>query len=779
MAKPFTEDERATAQFLSEAFAGRRVTNALAPKSLPELALKALAAHFRVASDQAVSALTDPQRIERELNAASPACLVLIEALLESGGQMLRPALRTLLSVRFDWSEPQFDAAFAEGAGRDLFLSAALTRHYGVELECVFVLEGMSQTLASAVMGITLPRAPTSPIANVLPARATSTLLRDRLARAAATLHFTVKASRGGTDVNRSTIRKLAAATCMPEKSLHQELQEALRTRAVRAVRDLVVPSVPVLRALASRVVTWSASAEETKLRAWVGTAQWVSEEALARALAIDVRPRAHWPLWVSPYEFNLVGGPEFAVAADTVAATDFLRIVHEGETFVHGHLHEENPRGDGHVTPSLEVMLGPDANLDLTVTIALCAEPVRFDRVLTFKLTQASISSAASVGLESQIILDALKRVGPHPVPRNVISMVEDWSRNARSARIQAAWVIELSSSEAADIASRALGKNVIARPTATLLIIDKSLSSPESVLAKLGIRIKDTGDASDFNALPASLDIAASHVLSVSPQAALRDKVARARKEGFASGAAVLPEPDDLEDDPPIRPWLVLFERAKASRNPSMGTFLEVAAQRIQKTETALSDWVMKRPANERMRAMRLMERAPLSLLAIACLPTKERTKQLRAHTSLADLILASNRTTSSAVVEGSALPIWNRLQHPEAAALLEADLERVRGETALPEALEPMRTKPTLAQLPPAEARVVLAQIKEALEDAKSLWMHVSSKIEGDHVVLFRAERLLARGNETLVLGLDLDAEEARSFPLSSLRSVRQRG
>ena len=322
-------------------------------------------------------------------------------------------------------------------------------------------------------------------------------------------------------------------------------------------------------------------------------------------------------------------------------------------------------------------------------------------------------------------------------------------------------------------------MGKNVIARPTATLLIIDKSLSSPESVLAKLGIRIKDTGDASDFNALPASLDIAASHVLSVSPQAALRDKVARARKEGFASGAAVLPEPDDLEDDPPIRPWLVLFERAKASRNPSMGTFLEVAAQRIQKTETALSDWVMKRPANERMRAMRLMERAPLSLLAIACLPTKERTKQLRAHTSLADLILASNRTTSSAVVEGSALPIWNRLQHPEAAALLEADLERVRGETALPEALEPMRTKPTLAQLPPAEARVVLAQIKEALEDAKSLWMHVSSKIEGDHVVLFRAERLLARGNETLVLGLDLDAEEARSFPLSSLRSVRQRG
>jgi hypothetical protein len=86
--------------------------------------------------------------------------------------------------------------------------------------------------------------------------------------------------------------------------------------------------------------------------------------------------------------------------------------------------------------------------------------------------------------------------------------------------------------------------------------------------------------------------------------------------------------------------------------------------------------------------------------------------------------------------------------------------------------------MRTKPTLAQLPASEAHVVLAQIKEAMEDAKALWMHVSSKIEGDYVVLFLVERLVTRGNETLVLGIDLDADEDRSFPLSSLKSVRQR-
>ena len=778
MAKPFTEDERETAQILREAWMGRRVTNALAPKSLPEPTLKALAAQLKVSSDQVAFAVTDPQRIERELNAASPACLVLLEALLESGGQMLRPALRTLLHVRFEWSEAQFDAAFAEGASRNLFLIATLTRHYGNELECVFVLDEMSHAMANLVMGITLPRAPASSVAKVSPTGATSTLLRDRLARTAATLHFTVKASRGGADVNRSTIRKLAAATCVPENSLHQELQEALRNGSVRAVRDLVVPSVPTLRALAAHTATWSATAEEAKLRAWVGSEGWVSEEALTRALAIDVRPRAQWPLWVSPYEFNLVGGPEFAVAADLVAATDFLRIVHEGETFVHGHVHEENQRGDGHVTPSLEVMLGPEANLDLTVTIALSAEPVRFDRVLTFKLTQASVSSAASLGLDGPTILDALKRVGPHPVPRNVISMVEDWAHNARSARIQAAWVVELSSSEAADIASRALGKNVIARPTPTLLLIDKSLSSPESVLAKIGIRIKDTGaEGGGLDALMASMKVAASPVLAISPPDVRRDKVAKATKEGFTLGAAVLPESDEIADDPPMRPWLVLFERAKASRNPSMATFLEVAAQRIQKTETELSAWLMKLPASEREEAMHLMEMAPLALLAIACVPAKERTRQLRAYTSITSLLLASNRTTSSATVEGSALPIWNRLQHPEAAALLEADLQCIRGETT-PAALAPMRTKPTLAQLPAAEARVVLAQIKEAMEDAKALWMHVSSKVEGDYVVLFLVERLVARGNETLVLGIDLDADEDRSFPLSSLKSVRQR-
>ena len=381
------------------------VTNALPGHLLPDAFVEMFPGDLETSRARLIAALSNPIAVERALNAVGTGCLVLLEALLECGGQIELNALRILLAERFKWTTHHFEAALEEASAQGLALRAVFPQPYGTDVDCLFVLREMSAAMAGKVMGVSLPRVPTS-----LPTEALTpegTQLRDRLARTAATLHFPVRAAQGGQNVNRTTIRKLAGATGLSDLALYDELGEAIRNGALDAHRDLVAPSVQTLRALASRRRPWSSDPAEQLLHAWVGEGKWVAEEALVRALAIETRIPSR-PIWTARHAYHPVGGVELAHAREVVARTEFLRREVEGETFVHALVHSEKAGGDGHVTPSLEVMLGPEANLDLTVTIALCAEPVRFDRVLTFKLTQASISAAVSAGLDRASVLDA-----------------------------------------------------------------------------------------------------------------------------------------------------------------------------------------------------------------------------------------------------------------------------------------------------------------------------------------------------------------------------------
>ena len=769
MARPSTE----------ETGMHRRVTNALPGSQLPEDFVASLTNELGVDADKLVASLSNEEDIERALNAASSSCLVVIEALLEVGGQIEARALQELLLARFNWTASQFETAINEACMLGLSFRGMFSPPYSEALDCVFVLREMSAVMAPKVMGVSLPRVPKSLLTEAVPAHPSSTLLRDRLARTAATLHFPVKAAQGGLNVNRTTIRKLAAATGLSDQALYDELAEAIRNGALDTHRDLVAPSVQRLRALAAHTRQWSSDAAERLLRAWVGES-WVSEKALVRALAMSTRVPNRWPIWAAHNAYRSVGVKEFALAQSIVAKTDFLRREHEGETFVHAHVHAEKPGGDGHVTPSLEVMLGPDANLDLTVTIALCAEPVRFDRVLTFKLTPASISAAVSAGVDRTTVLDALARVGRHPLPSNVVAMVEDWMRSARSARIRPAWVIEFSGSEAADVAMKALGANVIARPSPNLLLVDQSLSKPESLLAKHGIRVKDT-ETQETSTQHADLaDMASTLALGLAPSEALRDKVAKATRAGFPTeNAPALMRGGAPAPEAPLAPWTTLLERARVADHQAQRGFLEIASRIIFEASPTLGAWITKLAPKDAEEAQRLGAAAPLALLEWASLNAKTQAKLLRAHASLPSLIRAARSAAGPLTLVRDALPLSRLLLHPELAALLEADLRAADLQEFIPAAsAKPTRSKPKPAQPPPSEGASMRTQIEAAMNASQVLWMHVSSKTQGDRVVLFKPERITVRGNETLVLGTDVEGDEGRAFPLASVKAVRIR-
>src|SRR5204863_5981595 len=129
--------------------------------------------------------------------------------------------------------------------------------------------------------------------------------------------------------------------------------------------------------------------------------------------------------------------------------------------------------KGDGHVTPSFEIMLGPRADPEILAVLALAATPVRLDRVITLKLEPASVTAAITCGLRWDEIAKALDAVAPHPVPENVSTMVREWAERARIVRLRRVLSAECSNKEAADAAVTVLGDRVVARPTPTLLLI------------------------------------------------------------------------------------------------------------------------------------------------------------------------------------------------------------------------------------------------------------------------------------------------------------------
>ncbi len=798
MAKRSTDSARAVV-------ARALVLNALDVAYVPEATCVAVGKQLGITGNAALvrAALIDSARIASELGCASGALLAVLEAVAGAGGQLTEVNLVALLAKRFGWDRARSVAGIHEGAARGLllYLGAKVPLREEHEWYVMLVAESATQ-LAEATLGLSLPVAPDAPPPPPLSSH------RDRVARLAACAHFAVKCTRNGHSANRATLRKLSAATGADEESLHRELEQALALGLVVPEGELIVPDEPVLRAFAAGHVDWDSDYSRSTVRSWVPDDRWVSEEAVVRAAAMEAQTSFHGPIWAATYAFHRTGLVELDDARRLVSECDDLaRLEHGGHAFVRRAAQHAHAGGDGHVTPNLEVMLGPEAGADLTLTIALAAEPVRFDRVLTFRLTPASVAVASAHGGDATTLLAALACVGRHGVPDNVRAMIEDWMRAARTARVRSVWSIELSTSDAADVAARALGKHVLARPTPLLLLVDSALAAPEVALAKAGVKVGVSHARAAERGIPAARP---QRLPSPALDAALRPPPTlvatfeNARRAGFpvvmqtatlaaplASAApARVPPPkpsrsneavyEDLFGEP-SSPAEVLYARAEAEASDFICAMLDLAGDLVEDLDDALLTWLERRPAAEQKLASAIATESPLRLAPLASLAPKWRARLLRDERTIEGLIRASERLFDATHTSARGGQLLLALTAPTANAVWQTDRAVVLGgpvesSAAVSSPSEPLSAKPRARDLPrqpPAEVRRLL---EASLAAQAAIWALVSSKTQGDRVTSLRVERILERGTDIVVLATDLDSDEGRSFPLSNVVAVR---
>jgi hypothetical protein len=146
---------------------------------------------------------------------------------------------------------------------------------------------------------------------------------------------------------------------------------------------------------------------------------------------------------------------------------------------------------GDGHVTSSFEVMLGKEASLELIVKIALAAELKRYDQVLVFGLTPATVAAGLAAGLTPAEIEAALDAVGKQPMPDNVRAMVRDWCAQVRLAALTRGWILQTDPDTAQRLA-KSLADHLLGQPAPGMLVLDLALERQKisQVLERAGVR-------------------------------------------------------------------------------------------------------------------------------------------------------------------------------------------------------------------------------------------------------------------------------------------------
>ncbi len=167
---------------------------------------------------------------------------------------------------------------------------------------------------------------------------------------------------------------------------------------------------------------------------------------------------------WVSEREMRTPLG------ARTLLLTATETIEHEGTLYGRPPT-LKRPGGDGHVTPSFEVLLGPEADAALTLVVGMVADLKHADHLLTYKLTPDSLARGLAAGVPVSTVRAELERVSARPLPDTVRSLLDDAER--RTARARTVIAIEASPSVLDSLAAT-LGAVVFGRPSRDCLLVD-----------------------------------------------------------------------------------------------------------------------------------------------------------------------------------------------------------------------------------------------------------------------------------------------------------------
>lgn len=669
----------------------------------------------------------DDARVRRALFECSKASLSVLDAIVDHAGALPHSVVTRILQ------EQGYDDAprVAKRVVDELVTLGLLIPYvwrpdddlYKLSLE-IFV------KIAPLVHGVSVPPVPPVPPDATIDRRGP----RDALITIAALVHFHVRHTNTGP--HRSDVKKLASALGRDDGWVDRLLISALSSDAIVPSNKLYVPRLEVLDAVAEgrrqTRYTWRDGIERID--------GWFSYEALRRGVAADVQVALH-----------------FDAHADVAVELEaFERTTVDGVELARRPQPNENGTGDGHVTPSFEVFLGPGADLKVTSRVALAAEPTRLDTVATFKLTPKSIAAASRLGLSVDDVLGALERVGPHGVPANVRATVLDWASSVGTAKVRPVFAVECSSSETADRAARALGAHVLQRPTPTLLLVD---SDPHTKLVKAGVALgADLPVLEDVSAWDVDPPLA---LLYARPDPELRARFVAAKAE---------PPPQTISRATPAEAVhgvlrdipRFLRDRIQESPTPSTTFALRRLAELWEKQASELEAWLL--ASDDPKGAVMVLVDRPFALAPYLTLDPMLRARLRNESQEPLQLI------ASAIALRPAASGELGRLLKKPAVARLAANLQIFQSDTGT----EPPRTpSPTTRR----EGRVLEEEHVHATTflQAAADGRVVRIRLTNGRVIEVLPQRVMPVGDEIALGGEDPKTGEARSVSASDVVSI----
>jgi hypothetical protein len=563
---------------------------------------------------------------------------------------------------------------------------------------------------------------------------------RQILATTTLVTHRRVKWTREGLP-NKSSLKAFARGLGPDEARMESLLLQAYRADLfVETTEGHIDPDVPRIRRASSHGLSRPEESLIGAVEARLPAEGWISVGAL------------------TPHFRH------YGVSADrdlmARCAGQFVFNEHRGELFLARPVRPTLRTGDGHVTPSFEVLLGPAAHPEILVTVGLFAELTRLDRVLTFRITEASVVGGLRAGRPLEEFLDALAAVGRHGVPENVTITVKDFA--SRAAIIRALWALEVPAS-ATDALMRELGAAAVSAPRPGLVLVTARVSERDVAAAMVRAGLKPV---SMLDAPPAVDGVderpeAPSPPPLREPDSALRDAVQREREGGFRSSYRAFENVYPRFQYVPGRDAEKTVQDAVAQMRangapPLVRKAFEMLGELIAGVPGELDEWA-KRLLPHHAKAVRRAIANPVELVPFACLPDHARRDVSRRAVSWSTLV----RLSEACLLQGQIRNDGPRLL---------ATLAPIIGALAPTEEDGP---DPFSERIRPGPA--FASAVRALVEDEEVMMVATRSKGTPLRTHNVAPTSLIRRGSELVLLAEDLDTEDNHAFPLSKIEWI----
>jgi hypothetical protein len=462
--------------------------------------------------------LRDPAWVARALDELPAATLGVLAIMVEAGGLVFEPELFAVARERYGMSTR--DVELAVGPALHRVLAVPIRTTHGEAGVSVVDLAG--DALADQLRGLDrVDSAVTAFVASDPGIKNPRTFL----AVCMATRHADLRLTNDGRP-HRGAVKRLAKQLALDDELVGDMVMLGWGAGLLRPDDEVLRPDLPVvLDAAAGRYP------RSPGIRAALERLAGGPMEAKA-VLRWSSRRETRFDLGIGPDVFALL--PGFAVGLAGSAPVIGLAA---GEGVV-----------AGHVTPSFEVMLPPEARLQDLVHVGGCCEWERIDRAIVGRITKAAVARAVAAGTTADELVVQLGAASRHPVPQNVEAAVRDWAGSTLRATVSSGHVVVVPVA-ARERAAAALAKWPAHEPAPGVFVVDldEPIREIRAALAKAGVVTADAGVRTPDDPLEALDEAARAREVPVEPEPGPAARRNGARVAAWRRGEAFEGRRDD----------------------------------------------------------------------------------------------------------------------------------------------------------------------------------------------------------------------------------------